>query len=182
MGRFREIFGVNSRSLYTDKKVIVNHQLGRDTAKLSPVKNKKKRASKILLVAYGILDQWFEEFPKPLITEYGKICTVAHAKRERNLNLYNLWIYEHHARDFRAYCKKAFPHEPDKHLSFHDLRHCFCIHLLGIGVHIKDVADSIGDTIATVESHYASHILTDEDVERIQVKEREREEKKKMLD
>jgi integrase len=54
--------------------------------------------------------------------------------------------------------RKLFPNEPLKQISPHDLRHSYCMHLLGQGVNITQVSKLIGDTVRTVESHYSDLI------------------------
>jgi integrase len=60
----------------------------------------------------------------------------------------------------KAACKKVFPGEPSKHITFHDLRHSYAIHLLGLGASISLVAMAIGDSPRVAEKHYIGYTLT----------------------
>ena len=57
-------------------------------------------------------------------------------------------------------CKKAFPADRDKWLTFHDLRHSYAIHLLNRGVPLGLVAQSLGDTEAVVQENYVGFVLS----------------------
>jgi integrase len=62
-------------------------------------------------------------------------------------------------------CKKTFPGRSEKHLTFHDLRDCYAIHLLRHGLRGTQVARAIGDNETTFFKHYADFIMSDEEVD-----------------
>jgi integrase len=62
-------------------------------------------------------------------------------------------------------CKKVFPNDTSKHLTVHDLRHSYAIHLLRLGMSMEDVARSIGDTLEVCQEHYAGFAHTPETIE-----------------
>jgi integrase len=64
-----------------------------------------------------------------------------------------------------AASKKAFPRDKSKQISAHDLRHSYAIHWLGLGASLSQIANALGDTIATVQLHYTGYVMTDEQVE-----------------
>jgi integrase len=63
--------------------------------------------------------------------------------------------------------RKAFPNHPAKHISPHDLRHSFAIHLAGKGASVKQLAGLLGDSYSTVELHYTGHILSDDEIDNV---------------
>lgn len=87
------------------------------------------------------------------------------------------WVRVRHRIDFktrdrmaritRAACRKAFANDASKHLKFHDLRHSYAIALLGKGVSITLVAQSIGDSVVVCQKHYIGFELATESVELI---------------
>lgn len=66
-------------------------------------------------------------------------------------------------------CKKAFPHEESKWITFHDLRHSYAIHLLSKGVSLSLVAQSLGNSITVCQENYAGFVLTDESISAIEL-------------
>jgi integrase len=67
------------------------------------------------------------------------------------------------AKILTAACMKAFPNQPRKWLTAHDLRHCFAIMLLTKHqLNISTVARLIGDSVIITEKYYASFIQNDD--------------------
>lgn len=64
--------------------------------------------------------------------------------------------------------QKAFPNVKEKQVSAHDLRHSYAIHLLGMGASLTQIAQVLGDSVATVELHYTGFVMTDEAVSNLQ--------------
>jgi site-specific recombinase XerD len=50
-------------------------------------------------------------------------------------------------------------------LTFHDLRHSYCIYLISKGASLSLVAQSIGDSIKVTERYYSGFSLTSESIE-----------------
>jgi integrase len=66
----------------------------------------------------------------------------------------------------RKACQKAFTQE-SKHLTMHDLRHSYAIHLLSKGVSLSLIAQSLGNSVVVCQSYYAGFSLSDEGIEAI---------------
>ena len=66
-----------------------------------------------------------------------------------------------------AACVKAFTNEESKHMTWHDLRHCYAIRCLDSGMSISDVAKNIGDSILVCEEHYTGFITSDARMEKM---------------
>lgn len=64
-------------------------------------------------------------------------------------------------KEFSRACMKAFPSNPEKHLTFHDLRHSYAIRLLSLGVVLDLIAQSLGNSVAVCQEYYAGYVLTD---------------------
>jgi integrase len=64
-------------------------------------------------------------------------------------------------------CRLAFPDNEEKHCTFHDLRHSYAIMLLGKGVPISFIAQSIGNSVSVCEKHYTGFKLSDESIDLI---------------
>lgn len=67
----------------------------------------------------------------------------------------------------KKYCRKAFPNDETKHLTFHALRHCYAIHLLSRGVSLSLVAQSLGNSLAVCQQYYTGFELTTDSIEAI---------------
>lgn len=74
-----------------------------------------------------------------------------------------------HATEWRRACVRAFGKKrADKLVTFHDLRHSYAVHLIGRGVPINLVAQSLGNSVAVCEKYYAGFVLSDASVDAIQ--------------
>lgn len=54
----------------------------------------------------------------------------------------------------RSACKAEFEDNNNKHLVFHDLRHCYAVQCRERGLSTEDVADLIGDSLVVCKEHY----------------------------
>lgn len=142
--RIGEAFALEPAALNKQRKSIkVLKQVDKSGNKRQ-TKNDKKRDAYLFPRCIEVLPQWFD-FKSRVDLKYRKqISKVT-----------------------RAACRKAFPDDPSKHLTFHDLRHCYAIALLSKGVSIALVAQSIGDSVRVTEEHYAGFIITSESLEMI---------------
>lgn len=70
------------------------------------------------------------------------------------------------SRQFKLACMKAFPHNPDKHCSFHGLRHSYAVKLVRF-VGLTLTAQSIGDSIKVTEKYYTGFVLRKESIDMI---------------
>jgi integrase len=71
------------------------------------------------------------------------------------------------SREMKKACAKAFGSDETRHLTWHDLRHCYAIRLLDKGLTIDDVADMIGDSVVVAKKHYVGFVVSDARMERI---------------
>lgn len=94
------------------------------------------------------------EFRKSLATW----AAVENKEQYRNIKL---------AEVVKAACKKAFPTDSSKYITFHDLRHSYAIHLLSKEVTLDLVSQSLGNSIIVCQEYYAGFVLTDEGIESI---------------
>ena len=69
--------------------------------------------------------------------------------------------------DVKSYCRKIFPDSPNKHLTFHALRHSYAIHLISQGISMSLVSQSLGNSLTVCQHYYVGFELTDESVEAI---------------
>lgn len=79
-----------------------------------------------------------------------------------------------HAAIIKKACIDVFPDDTRKHLTFHDLRHCYAIHLVSMGVDHGLIALSLGDSIQVLQEYYAGYSLAPSGVRalRDQIKDR----------
>ena len=118
--------------------VSVSRQIRRD-GKVGLRKNKKPYIGIVLPNGIGALNEWV------------------------NCDDHGLIPRNDIAKIMKAACKKAFPNQPRKWLTAHDLRHCFAILLLTKHqMNISTVARLIGDSVIITEKHYASFIQNDD--------------------
>lgn len=119
-----------------------------ETRKVTPkTKNKKRRDAFIFPEGIPALKTWVE-------------IKVSLTSGERSRL----------AETMTAACQKVFPNDETKHLTWHDLRHCYAIRLLDKGLTIDDVADMIGDSVVVAKKHYIGFIVSDARMERIKAK------------
>lgn len=143
--RIGEVFALTSNSFDLKRRtVFVKNQMLRN-GKLSHTKNRRQRRVRVLDQGIPWLKEWFD------IPENEK-------QAMRNFQF---------AGAIRKACTKAFPKEPSKRCTFHDLRHSFAIHLLGLEVPLDYVARSLGDSVQVCQEYYVGYTLHDEGIETI---------------
>lgn len=64
----------------------------------------------------------------------------------------------------KRYCRKLFPDDGEKHITFHGLRHSYAIHLLVKGVSMSLVAQSLGNSLSVCQYYYVGYELSNESV------------------
>lgn len=74
----------------------------------------------------------------------------------------------------KAACRDAFPMEPKKWITFHDLRHSFAIELARAGVSIGHIAGCLGNSEMVCERYYKGFGATDDSIQIIHSKLKER--------
>lgn len=95
-------------------------------------KNRRDRVTIVLPNGVKALKEWFN------------ICVTFPTKDRA-----------HMAEIVREACIKAFPKDKSKHLTFHDLRHCYARQCRERGLSTEDVADLIGDSLIVAKEHYS---------------------------
>ncbi len=133
--RIGECLAVKESSLKSEGIILIEHQIDKAGKKRLP-KNRKQR--KAFLIENGLesFNYWIkhkEEF-------------------EASRNIIN--------KRFRVACRRVFKSK-DKHCKWHDLRHSYAVHLIGKGIPIQLVAQSMGNSIKVCEEYYSGFILTD---------------------
>jgi integrase len=63
------------------------------------------------------------------------------------------------------YAARATFSDKEKHVSCHDLRHSYVIHMLGQGIPLDKCAKLIGDSIKTTEMYYAGFSMSSEEID-----------------
>lgn len=140
--RVGEIFAMTPDNFdQDDESIFIGEQMLRSR---NPGDTKNERDRHCVLIDEGVpwLKKWF---------------TIHKSEKAKLRNA-------RHADIFGDACEKVFPDDPTKRLTFHDLRHCYAIHMLDNGVHPKFVAQSIGDSIQVLEDHYSTYALTKDGV------------------
>jgi integrase len=75
--------------------------------------------------------------------------------------------------DYRRVIKKAAKKvfkNPRNHITVHDLRHSFAIHMLNKGLSITEIALLLGDSVTVANRYYLGFVATDETITMIQKK------------
>lgn len=68
------------------------------------------------------------------------------------------------SQEFKTICLSVFPSEKQKWCSIHDLRHSYAIHLVGKGVPISLVSQSLGNSVLVCQEYYSGYSITDEGI------------------
>lgn len=136
--RMGEVFVLKPRDLKANGTIYIHKQLRRDM-EISDIKNSTPHHTIILEEGQEAFLKWAEFDDKE---SYRK-------KSEHPLMIA---------------AKKTFK-DKDRHISPHDLRHSYAIHMLGLGVPLDRVAKLLGDTVRTVEEHYAGFVMQDAEVD-----------------
>lgn len=138
--RFGEAFVLKPRDLKANGSVFVSKQVKRDGS-IDDLKNNKPHYTLLL-----------EE-------------TVEAAKRWASLDEKEQYRGSIAYRAFKRAARQTFKDKDRQSLTIHDLRHCYAVHLLGLGVPLDKVAKLIGDTVATAELHYAGFVASDAEID-----------------
>lgn len=139
--RIGELFAIKPQNV-VGKFLLVQKQIDRGLDRRD-TKNRTERKAFIVPEGLEALKNWSEVEKK---SEY------------RNLKLSEI---------FKAACKKAFPNDESKWITFHDLRHSYAIHLLSKHVSLSLVSQSLGNSIPVCQEYYAGFVLSDESIESI---------------
>lgn len=139
-----ECFAVSEGNLRQGTNLYIFEQLA-DNRKLRDLKNRKPHSAPIIRKGLPHVKRWLA-IPK---TEKEAL---------RGLRLSDL---------VKSACYKVFPKDPEKHCTFHDLRHSYAIYLLQRGLTLFRVSRCLGDSMAVTEEYYALFANTDEELEAI---------------
>lgn len=139
--RTGEIFAITSTSLKSSCLQVINQ--------IDRVQNRREIKNRINRLAY-------------LLTQ-GRVDVANWIKLKEKSKLRNLKF----ADIVKNACKKAFPDNPDKWVTFHDLRHSYAINLLSKGVSLGLVAQSLGNSVVVCQKHYTGFVMTDDSISRI---------------
>lgn len=112
----------------------------------------------------------------------GKIAQTKNRKERstilmgRGVEAAKVWLKQDHAslrdsvynRILKKAAREAFPGDSSKHLSVHDLRHSFAVHLVAeCDVTVDWVAKLLGDSVTVAERYYLRFKASDENLDRI---------------
>jgi integrase len=132
-------------TVFINKQVVLDEH---DTGKIKPrTKNKKIREAFICPEGVKSFKRWVE-IKKSL------------SSTQRN------YLGE----TLKAACQAVYPSQDDKHLVWHDLRHCYAIRLLDKGLTIDYVAKMIGDSAKVAEKHYVGFIVSEPGMDLVRLK------------
>ena len=143
--RVGEAYALESHMLLPNGTLRVTGQIDRH-GKLRHTKTKRPRLAYIFPQGIDAFRHWTSAAPQ-------EKDTINRLEVSRDL--------------MKKYCKMAFPNDPEKHLTFHALRHCYAINLLSKGVSLTLVAQSLGNTLSVCQEHYAGFELSSESIEAI---------------
>ena len=126
----------------TAQRVVIRRQMHRG-GRIGPTKNRKERSTILMNRGSEAARSWLKQ-------DHERI-------RDRPFN-----------RILKAASERAFPGDPTKAVSVHDLRHSFAVHLVAeCDVSVDWVARLLGDSVTVAERYYLRFLASDEDLERI---------------
>lgn len=143
--RIGEAYAITPDSLLPNNTIRVSGQIDRE-GRLRQTKTKRPRLAYLFPQGIDAFQKWTSATP-----EERAIINRDEASRDL----------------MKRYCKKAFPNDSSKHLTFHALRHCYAINLLSKGVSMSLVAQSLGNTLSVCQEHYAGFELSSESIDAI---------------
>lgn len=131
-----EVFGLDKvvplkRAVYIERQMYPSLKYG-------PLKNRRPRWVKVIKELWPHVEAWMQV-----------------GEEERKLLRNQRW-----ADIVGGACEKAFPKEPEKQLTFHDLRHSYAIYCLSKHMTLEQVAKALGDSIVVVQEYYTGFVLT----------------------
>lgn len=140
--RVGEMFGLSELSLRGRFRLFIGHQIT-DELKKAPTKNRKARSITM------------HEFGERSLT-YWLALSQEEKFSHRNRRLSDVV-------KFRA--RELWPDKEEKHICFHDLRHCYAIEMLRRGASLTQVAQLLGDCIQVVQAYYTGFSMVDESLD-----------------
>lgn len=137
--RQSEVYGIRKHCLKDMDHLYVDTQLLPDGTRRSPKNNKKRTAF--------LMDGVFES-----VKEWLSIPMV-----EREAYRYGA---SRIPKKVKKACKKLFPNQPSKHLNYHDLRHCYAIYMVSVGMPTDLVAKFMGNSPEVCRLHYQGFMVS----------------------
>jgi integrase len=137
-GRAGELFDLQPEDWHEEAGRIFIDSQRRPEGEIRHTKNRRERWAAVIPEMEPLLREW-----------------IALATREQ------LWTPTTSTKlsgMLREACAKKWPLEQRKHLTFHDIRHCYAIHVLKHDPSLSRVADFLGDDEATAKKHYLGFI------------------------
>lgn len=126
----------------SSQRVLIRRQMLRG-GKIAQTKNRKERST--ILMGRGV--------------EAAKLWV------KQDLSVLRDVVYN---RILKKAAREAFPGDTSKHLSVHDLRHSFAVHLVSeCDVTVDWVAKLLGDSVTVAERYYLRFKASDENLDRI---------------
>lgn len=142
--RQSEIYGIKKHCLKDDRNLFIDTQLLPDGTRRNP-KNKNKRTAFLLDGVSDSIKEWLS-IPLAEIEGY-RFGGMRIPKRVKKA------------------CKELFPHDPSKHLNFHDLRHCYAVYLVSIGIPIDLVSKFMGNSPDVCRLYYQGFMVSNTGIE-----------------
>lgn len=140
--RLGELFAINETTIKPNGKIWVGYQILRSGKKALP-KNRKQRSVFCLEVGRDALKRWLKvPLAERLTIRNRKYAEIVHNA-----------------------CKALWPKQPDKHVSFHDLRHSFAAEMLRLGESVSVVAQLLGDSVQVCQMYYSGFSMHDESMD-----------------
>lgn len=135
--RIGELFALTPGNLLNGRVIRVENQIDKEELLTEP-KRGSVRTVAPFPQAVALYAQWMKDKSK-----------VTHATRLRA------------SRVFKSACRRAHSGNKAYWLTFHDLRHCFAIRSIELGVPMELVARNLGNDIKVCEEYYAGKVHTD---------------------
>lgn len=138
-------FRPNQHTVFINKQVVLKNH---DKWIIKP-RTKNKKIRQAILFANGL----------PALKKWTLVKKQLTSQERGNL-----------AEILKSACIKVFPFEREKHLNWHDLRHCYAIRLIEKGLSIQQAAKMIGDSPSVAEQYYIGFDVNDETMNMIKRK------------
>lgn len=140
-GRIGEIFAIQKRD-FNGRILNITRQILRNGEK-SRTKTRKDRGVAVPPEGFAAIKDWLD-------------IPTSQKLEHRNRKLSEV---------VSEASRKLWPKEKDRHITFHDLRHSFAIHMLRLEFSISEVAHLLGDSIQVCQAYYTGFAASDEALE-----------------
>lgn len=132
-----ELFAITEAN---DRIIYINSQIKRDGKR---TQTKTRNSRKIRMLPYGdkALKVWL---------------SIPISQRPRG---------RQYSAIVKAACKRLWKNNPEKHITFHDLRHSFAIEMLRLGESFDTIAQLLGDSVAVCQAYYTGFSMADQSLD-----------------